>query len=80
MKFSSLRLEPVGLRPPDAAQFLGVSPDLLERLRSTGMIAPAVSTHGLCLYDVSDLRSLWARIKAEGLPEPKRKKHDQCPA
>jgi hypothetical protein len=63
-----VKLEPVGLRPVDAAQFIGISTDMLDRCRNAEWVTPAVAIHGLVIYDTSDLRLLWNRIKREGLP------------
>ena len=69
---ANLTIEPLGLRPPEAAAFCGgMSMDMLERCRAVGWIKPAVSVHGFTSYEIADLKLLWRRIKKEGFP-PKR--------
>lgn len=78
MSRPTLHFTPLGLRPDEAAAFIGFSVDALERCRDAGWIKPAVATHGLVIYDTADLRLLWNRLKAQGLP-PKRPRGTPAP-
>jgi hypothetical protein len=73
MSRPNLHFVPLGLRPAEAAVFIGFSVDALERCRDAGWIKPAVATHGLVIYDTADLRLLWNRLKAQGLPPKKQR-------
>lgn len=77
-KMSSVRIEPEGLRPDDAAYFIGISTRVLDRCQAAGWIKPSVKLHKLVIYRPSSLRLLLNRIEREGLP-PMNEKHDQHP-
>ena len=75
-----VRIEPEGLRPEDAAKFIGITPPVLARCRAAGWISPSVSLHRMVIYRPSALRLLLNRIEREGLPpEPAPKKVKQSP-
>lgn len=69
LKFSVVQAEPLGVRAWDAAAMLAISEESFERCRAAGWIKPALARHNLVIYDMTDVRSLWLRIKQEnGLP------------
>jgi hypothetical protein len=72
MKFSNVRIEPEGLRPEDAAAFIGVSARTLDACRQAGWIKPSVQLKRLTIYRPASLRLLLNRIEAEGLPPERR--------
>ena len=69
MKFSAVQIEPLAVRPDDAAKMLGVSPDKFQTLVKSGWLAPSVHDRLLTLYDVAHVRRVWERIKREGWPK-----------
>lgn len=80
MKTHSLvRIEPEGLRPDDAAQFVGISTRQLEKCAAALWIKPAVRTNRMTIYRPAALRLLLNRIEAEGLP-PESETPTQHPA
>lgn len=81
MKFNNVRIEPEGLRPEAAAEFIAVSTSVLERCRRANWIRPAVDLHKLTIYRPAALRLLLNRIEREGLPpRTENETRDQCPA
>ena len=63
-----VRIEPRALRPEAAAEFIGVSPGVLNRCREAGWIKPLLRGNRLTIYRVSALELLLNRIEREGLP------------
>lgn len=57
------KIDPLALRPRDAAAALGISPSTLERLRKTGQI-PHIKIHNVVLYRVDSLRQ-WLKEREE---------------
>lgn len=66
-----IRLEPEGLRPAEAAQFIGLSVDTLDRCRAAGWIKPSVCQRKLVIYRPGSLRALLTRLEREELPGKK---------
>ncbi len=66
--------------------FIGMSSDIIERAKLVGWIEPEIDVNRLTSYSPGALRLLFARIKREGLPPPKRSQKggeqmpSQCPA
>lgn len=69
MKFSVVRIEPLAVRPDDAAHMLDLSANTFQMLIKCGWLAPSVHEHRLTLYDVEHVRKVWERIKREGSPK-----------
>jgi hypothetical protein len=67
-KRSPVKIEPFGVRADVAAEMVGLSERVFERLRAAGWIKPVVISHRVVLYDTSDVFLLWNKIKREGLP------------
>ncbi len=65
---SLIYLEPEALRVKDAAQFIGVSTQVLDRARAAGWISPCVRAKRLTSYRPTHLRILLNKIEADGLP------------
>lgn len=58
-------IEPLALRPREAAAAIGVSPETLVRLTKAGEIASVKA--GRCrLYEVAELKAYFARKRAGG--------------
>ena len=72
-----VKIEPEGLRPPEAAQFLGISRRVLQDAVGAGWVKPCVCRTRLVLYRPSALRVLLNRIEAEGLPPKKMKQENE---
>ena len=51
-----IQLEPLALRPKDAARFIGVSERTFHSMKACGQLPPAVKLGGCVLYPVEDLR------------------------
>jgi excisionase family DNA binding protein len=62
------KIEPLALRPRDAAAALGISPSTLDRLTKDGQI-PHVKINRLVLYRVDSLRQ-WLKDREEGGRSP----------
>lgn len=75
-----VKIEPVGLRPEDAAAFIGVSRNVLDRCDRAGWVKPAIRQHKLVIYRPGSLVLLLNRIEKEGLPPLENGTRDQCPA
>ena len=58
------KIDPLALRPRDAAAALGISPSTLDRLTRDGQI-PHVKINRLVLYRVDSLRH-WLKDREEG--------------
>jgi excisionase family DNA binding protein len=58
------KIDPLALRPRDAAAALGISPSTLDRLTRDGQI-PHVKINRLVLYRVDSLRQ-WLKDREEG--------------
>ena len=69
MKPLTIAFAPRAMRPPIAAQYLGLSEDLLLRCVQAKWLKPRLATRNLTLYETADLHDLWERIKREGLPK-----------
>jgi hypothetical protein len=65
---SFLTLEPIGLRPPDAAKYLGISVKMLGRCAAAGWIRPSVKARRCVIYRQTSLVLLFNRLEKEGLP------------
>lgn len=65
---SMIHLEPEALRVKDAAQFIGVSPEILARGEARGWIKPCVRARRLTSYRPDALRQFLKRIETDGLP------------
>lgn len=58
-------VQPLSLRPRDAAASLGISPSTLERLTKSGEIG--VVRHGRCrLYEIEELKAWLGRNRTGG--------------
>jgi excisionase family DNA binding protein len=60
-------VEPLALRPRDAARALGVSPSTLERIRKAGKI-PHIKIGNVVLYRVESLREWLKEREGPRLP------------
>jgi hypothetical protein len=65
---SFVQVQPIALRPPDAAKYIGISEDVLENCKNAGWIKPGLQLKRMVIYDTGDLILLWRRIKRDGLP------------
>jgi predicted site-specific integrase-resolvase len=57
------KIDPLALRPRDAAAALGISPSTLERLRKAGQI-PHIKLNNVVLYRVETLRQ-WLKEREQ---------------
>lgn len=63
-----VKIEPEGLRPEAAAEFIGVSRRVLSDADAAGWVQPCVRRKRCIIYRPSALRLLLNRIEREGLP------------
>jgi predicted DNA-binding transcriptional regulator AlpA len=57
---------PRGLRRPDAARYLGVSPSTFDRLREAGLAPPPRQILGVVIWDRHDLDALISDLPVIG--------------
>lgn len=69
MKFSVIKIEPVALRPEDAANMMGMSERTLRVCVKAGWVKPVIQGNRMTLFEPGDIRALWNRIKRDGLPK-----------
>jgi hypothetical protein len=65
---SFVTLEPKGLRPPDAAKYIGISEKVLGRCAAAGWIRPSVKARRCVIYRRTACDLLFDRIERDGLP------------
>lgn len=56
-----IRLEPLAVRPKEAASLIGVSPRKFAEMRSSGLLPPAYKLGGCLIYRLSDLKK-WTKL------------------
>ncbi len=77
MKYSAIeRLEPdrLGVRPDQAVKLVGSS-QVVNLFVQAGWISTVVQGNRLTLYDYSQLKSAWERLKREGMDKLREDAH-----